>query len=179
MPVPFPTVLLPLAADVPPDVSVDQVIADLADDHVAAPADEVPGLVDVVARAQKQGIDLSIVVLDKNPRMDSQLRDLATEVGAQEGGTVLVLSPNWVGTFSDSLSRVTLESAQDHTYTGDPVLSANNFLDGVSEPGPPWTLMTAVLCLGVAALAGILLVVKSRRRTEPATEEERRTSREN
>src|SRR5574340_697323 len=160
MPAPIPAVLVPLATDVPPDVSVDKVLA-------------------VVARAQHRGIDLSIVVLDKNPNMDSQLRDLATEVGAHEGGTVLVLSPNWVGTFSDSISRVRLESAQDRTYTGDPVLSANNFLDGVSEPGPPWTLMTAVLCLGVAALAGILLVVKSRRRTEPGATEEEHTLPEN
>src|SRR5574340_780067 len=98
MPAPIPAVLVPLATDVPPDVSVDKVLA-------------------VVARAQHRGIDLSIVVLDKNPNMDSQLRDLATEVGAHEGGTVLVLSPNWVGTFSDSISRVRLESAQDRTYT--------------------------------------------------------------
>src|SRR5690606_19397099 len=100
---------------------------------------------------------------DHNPRIDSQLRDLATEVAVEDGGTVLVLSPGWVGSFSDTLDRVTLEAAQDRTYTGDPVSATRNFVDSLLEPSPPWTLMTLLLVAVVAGLAGLIYWVKRRR----------------
>jgi hypothetical protein len=157
---------VPSATDLPPGVTLGQVLADLADDQVAAPAGRVDDLVEQVHRAQDHGIDLRVVVVDRDPRMDSQLRDLATEIGAQEGGTVLVLSPGWVGAYSDSLDRVTLEAAQDRTYTGDPVVSTRNFVDSITEPGPPWTAWTILLILVVAAAAGATALAKAVRRRE-------------
>ncbi|MFD3811259.1 DUF6676 family protein [Rhodococcus sp. NPDC058639] len=153
----------PSATDLPPGVTVEAILADLSDDQVSAPPEQVDDLVAEVARAQEHGIDLSVVVIDRDPRMDSQLRDLATEVGAEDGGTVLVLSPGWVGTFSDSLDRVTLEAAEDHTYTGNPVVSTKNFVDSVIEPSPPWTMLTILLVLVVAAASGATYWAKSRR----------------
>ena len=153
----------PALTDLPAGVSVEQVLADLADDQVAAPSQYVDDLVAEVQRAQDNGIDLSVVVLDRDPRMDSQLRDLATEVGAEDGGTVLVLSPGWVGTFSKDLDRVTLEAAQDRTYTGNPVVSTRNFVDSVLEPSPPWTLMTLLIVALVALTAGATWLAKRRR----------------
>ncbi|RVW04126.1 Rv1476 family membrane protein [Rhodococcus xishaensis] len=154
---------LPLAATIPDDVSVDAVLADLAADRVSAPAADIAGLRDVVVRAQEHGIDLSVVVLDRDPARPEQLRDLATEVGMVEGGTVLVLSPSAPGTYSDSISRVVLEGAQDHTYTGNPVQSANNFLDDITEPHLSWGLITALLVLVVVLVGGVSYVAKVRR----------------
>ena len=58
------------------------VIADIKDDGVsAAPTPENAGLADVVAEAKQKGIDLKIVVVDRNPPIDTPLRDIATEVG--------------------------------------------------------------------------------------------------
>lgn len=154
---------LPFATDLPEDIDVSDVVADVSDDGVSAPSDETGDLAAVVDRAAEHGIKLSIVVLDEDPGRDSQLRDLATEVGAEEGGTVLVLSPSWVGTYSDSISRVLLESGQDRTYTGDAVVSANHFVDEVIEPGPPWALFTAVIVAIVVIASAATFFAKSRR----------------
>lgn len=161
----FPLATFPLATDIPPDVDIADVVRDVSDDGVSAPTGDVAELAQVVERAGEHDIRLSVVVLDEDPGRDSQLRDLATEVGAQEGGTVLVLSPSWVGTYSDSFSRVRLESGQDHTYTGDAVVSANNFVDDLVEPGVQWALITAVLIVLVVAAAAVSLVAKTRRRS--------------
>ncbi|MDT2007521.1 hypothetical protein FXW78_29155 [Rhodococcus opacus] len=156
---------LPVKTDIPEDLDVSDVVTDVSDDGVSAPSDEVSDLVAVVDRAAEHGVKLSIVVLDEDPGRDSQLRDLATEVGAEEGGTVLVLSPSWVGTYSDSISRVLLESGQDRTYTGDAVVSANHFVDEVIEPGPPWALFTAVIVAIVVIASAATFFAKSRRAT--------------
>lgn len=170
---PVNSVVRPMAADLPPKVDLPEILEDVADDSVSAPNEQVDELVDVVDRAQDHGIELSIVVLPKDPDRDSQLRDLATEVGANEGGTVLVLSPSWVGTFSDSISRVQLESGQDRTYTSDSVDAADNFVDELIEPGPPWALMTVILILIVVAVAAISLFAKLRRAV-PASDSDSR-----
>ncbi|MFC0451518.1 DUF6676 family protein [Rhodococcus jostii] len=154
---------LPVKTDIPEDLDVSDVVTDVSDDGVSAPSDEVSDLVAVVDRAAEHGVKLSIVALDEDPGRDSQLRDLATEVGAEEGGTVLVLSPSWVGTYSDSISRVLLESGQDRTYTGDAVVSANHFVDEVTEPGPPWALFTAVIVAIVVIASAATFFAKSRR----------------
>ncbi|MFZ2173873.1 MAG: DUF6676 family protein [Rhodococcus sp. (in: high G+C Gram-positive bacteria)] len=156
---------LPLSADLPEDVDLGDVITDLADDGVAAPAQDVADLAQIVDRAGNHGIELSIVVLEEDPGRDSQLRDLATEVGAEEGGTVLVLSPSWVGTYSDSISRVDLEAGQDRTYTGDPVVAADNFVDDLVEPSLPWALLTVVVVAVVAIASAVVYYVKARRTT--------------
>ena len=139
------------------------IIADVADDGVSAPASVVDDLVGVVARAESDGIALSIVVIDRDPPQDSQLRDLATDVGSVEGGTVLVLSPGQVGSFSDGISRVVLEAGQDLTYTGNAVVAANNFVDEISEPGMPWTAYTVGLLIIVAAVIAALAALGARR----------------
>nr|WP_296767094.1 DUF6676 family protein [Rhodococcus sp. (in: high G+C Gram-positive bacteria)] len=159
---------VPLAADVPPGIDVDAIVAEVAATGVSAPADVEGGLLEAVQRAEQHGIALSVVVVDQNPRHDSQLRDLATAVGARDGGTVLVLSPGQVGSFSDSVSRVVLESGQDRTYTGDPVVAADNFVDTLVDPQTHWTLITVALLVVVAAAGAVTAAVKVRRRSAPA-----------
>lgn len=148
------------------DACMAAVQADVADDGVSAPAAEVEGLRQVVSDARQQGIDLKIVVVPHNTPIDTPLRDIATEVGqANPGSTVLALSPSFVGTYSPTLDRVTLEAGQDVAKTGNPVLSANNFLGEITTPDFPWTALTIVLTLGVAAaaVATRVLQVRSKR----------------
>ncbi len=160
-----PSVFYPAAAELPPNIDLDTIYAELAVDHVAAPAKANDQLVRVVEQAQAKNVELSIVVVDANPVHDSLLRDLATTVGKHEGGTVLVLSPDWAGTYSDSVSRAKLEKGEDSAKYkgGDAVVAAESFLRDATAPGPPWTAMTCVVLAGtVVAVAG-LYAVKARR----------------
>ncbi|CCQ16543.1 putative membrane protein [Rhodococcus sp. AW25M09] len=165
----------PFATDIPAGVDVDSIVATVRESGVSAPADEEAGLSDAVARADDHGIDLSIVIVPNEPRHDSQLRDLATAVGARDGGTVLVLSPGQVGTFSDSISRVTLEAGQDRTYTGNHVVAADNFVDTLVEDQTPWGLLTGGLVVAVAAVATLTAAVKARRYRSAATTDHARS----
>jgi hypothetical protein len=167
------TVLPTLPAYIPPEVDMTAVQADVAADGVSVPPalqSEVPALEQVVADARADGIDLKIVVIADNPPIDTPLRDIATEVGtAHPGSTVLVLSPSFAGTYSQTLDRVTLEAGQDIAKTGDPVLSSKNFLGVVSTPDFPWTALTIVVVIGVALAAVVtrVLQIRARKATGP------------
>lgn len=144
-----------------------EVRTDLADNGVAAPeGDDQSGLAEIVADARAKGIDLSIVVLDGNPRHDSELRDLATEVAGFQHGTVAVFSDDWIGTTSDSISRVRLEWAEDKSkFTGGETEEAAQTLAHRLEQTPTvgWTEITIVLLAGLVLAIGGLHWVKSRR----------------
>lgn len=137
--------------------------ADVRDDGVSAPAADVDALREVVSDARQGGVDLKIVVLPRNPGIDTPLRDIATEVGqANPGATVLALSPSFAGTYSPTIDRVTLEAGQDVAKTGNAVLSAKNFVGEISTPHFPWTALTIALVLGVAAAAALTRVLQRR-----------------
>ncbi|MBI3215229.1 MAG: hypothetical protein HYZ38_15475 [Mycobacterium sp.] len=160
--VPF---LAPFPAYIPSDVDIDMVKAQVADDGVSAPAAQEPGLRQVVADAQRDGIDLKIVVIDTNPPIDTPLRDIATVVGqANPGATVLVLSPSFAGTYSPTYDRVTLEAGEDLAKTGNPVQSSANFVSQLKTPDFPWTALTIILTVGVliAAVVTRMLQVRSK-----------------
>lgn len=154
---------VPLAAEVPPGTDIDSIVADIAESGISAPSALRSDLQAVVQRAEEHGVDLGIVVMDKDPVHDSQLRDLATAVGTQDGGTILVLSPGQVGSFSDTVSRVTLEAGQDRTYTGNPVIGADNFVDTLVGPQTPWGLITGLILVLVTAAGAATAVAKIRR----------------
>lgn len=128
---------------------------DVADDGVAAPPADVPGLRKVVAGAQDRGIDLKVVVIQKSPIIDTPLRDIAAQVGmANPGSTVLVISPEFAGTYSTTYDRVLLEAGQDVAKSAhDPVQGAQNFVDQLETPIFDWTAFTILLVSGVAAAA--------------------------
>ncbi|MFC4373720.1 DUF6676 family protein [Nocardia halotolerans] len=160
----------PMAAELPPNTELSSVRADLADNHVAAPTDkDQQELATIVAQARAEGIPLSVVVVPGNPGHDSSLRDLATELGQSTEGTVAVFSDDWIGTYSDSISRVRLEWAEDVAkYRGNhPEEAVTAFVDRLEQPeGTSWGVVTGVLlALTALAVAG-LYFVKSRRDSE-------------
>jgi hypothetical protein len=165
-----PEVCAPVGQDpatTPVDTCMNLVIADVRDDGVSAPADApTPEVAQVVADAKQQGIDLKVVVLAQNPRIDTPLRDIATEVGeAYPGSTVLVLSPTESGTFSTTFNRVTLEAGQDVAKGRGPVQGTKNFVSELTTPHFPWTPFTIVVVLGVVAavVATRVLQVRGKR----------------
>ena len=111
-------------------------------------------LLGVVNQAHADGINLKIVLLDHNPPNDTPLRDISTVVGADyPDATVLTLSPSYVGSYSTHFPRVTLEAGEDIAKTGNPVVSAQHFLNELNSPEFPWTGLTIVLLIGVLAAA--------------------------
>jgi hypothetical protein len=138
----------------PPDQCLVIVQEQINADNISAPPAVTPELLEVINQAHDDGIDLKIVVLDHNPPNDTPLRDIATVVGAHHpDSTVLVLSPNFVGTYSSHFPRATLEIGEDNAKTGNSVASAQNFLHQLDTPQFSWTAFTIVLLIGVLAAA--------------------------
>jgi hypothetical protein len=157
-------------ATTPVDTCMNLVIADVADDGVSASkTPENSGLADVVAEAKQKGIDLKIVVVDKNPPVDTPLRDVATEVGeAYPGSTVLVLSPNESGSFSTTFDRVTLEAGQDVAEGRGSVQGSKNFVSELTTQHFPWTTFTILVVLGVVAAVVATRMLQNRAKRENA-----------
>ncbi|MQY20866.1 hypothetical protein NRB20_39740 [Nocardia sp. RB20] len=174
MTVTFASVGIPSAAEIPPEVDVDTILAHLAMDHVYVPKGDDPSdLESVVADTRDQGISLSVVVVPGNPSPDSSLRDLATEVGKAEHGTVLVLSDDWAGTYSETFSRYRLEKAEDiakNRHGGHSVEATRAFVQSLeANPIISWTVFTYVLLAGLLVVTGGLYLVKRRRADAAAT----------
>lgn len=140
--------------------------ADVAADHVSAPADQVPALQEVVAHAKAEGYDVSFVVLPTAQPRFEMYRDVATDVQSSTGGTVIVLGPNSVGSSSPVFSRVQQEQATDNLNLTNPPQAARQMFDQMTEPGVNWTLVGVVLIVVVAvgAVLGRLRTVRRRRR---------------
>jgi len=139
---------------IPVDVDVTAIKAQVAASDVSAPPAAMPGLLDVVSQAHAHGVNLKIVLLDHNPPNDTPLRDISTVVGADyHDATVLTLSPNYVGSYSTQFPRVTLEAGEDIAKTGNPVVSAQHFLNELDGPEFPWTGLTIFLLIAVLAAA--------------------------
>jgi hypothetical protein len=111
-------------------------------------------------------------VLDKNPPIETPLRDIATEVGKDyPGSTVLVLSPSFAGTYSPNFDRVTLEAGQDIAkVSGSPVVASQNFVTELTTPHFAWTPFTLVLVLGVAVAAVATRILQVRARNADVAE---------
>jgi hypothetical protein len=140
--------------------------------NVSAPPAVTPELRDLINQAHEHNIDLKIVVLDHNPPNDTPLRDIATVIGSQHpDATVLVLSPNFVGTYSTHFPRATLEIGEDHAKTGNTVVSAQNVLHQLETPQFPWTSFTIVVLIGVlAAVVGARFMQLRSKRSATSTD---------
>ncbi|GAC68738.1 Rv1476 family membrane protein [Gordonia soli] len=134
---------------IPEDIDMAALLADIQDDHVAAPADQVAGLREVVAHAKAEGYDVSFVVLPEAQPKFTYYRDIASQLQSETGGTVIVLGPNSVGSSSPYFSRVQQEEATDNLTLTNPPLAARQMFDQMTEPGVNWTLVTLVLLVVV------------------------------
>ena len=157
----------------PPEQCLAIVQHQVSAGNISAPPAVTPELLQVIDQARNDGIDLKIVVLDHNPATDTPLRDIATRVGAQHtDATVLVLSPSFVGTYSSHFPRATLEIGEDNAKTGNPVVSAQNFLHQLTTPQFPWTAFTIVVLIGVlAAVVGTRIMQLRTRRSATAPDD--------
>ncbi|RJO68260.1 hypothetical protein D5S18_33070 [Nocardia panacis] len=173
------SVFTPMAAVLPPSVdesTLTTLDADLSKHHVAVvegiETDELDtyDLAGIAADAREHGIPLSVVVVPGNPFPESSLRDLATRLGATHHGTVVVLSDDWAGTYSDTLSRDRLERAEDaakNRHAGHSVEAAQAFVDSLQKPDPiSWTTATCLILVALVAAIGGLYWVKARRRRQ-------------
>lgn len=153
------------------DLDIAAIVAQLKATGVVAPADQAAGLKTVVARADADGNDLFVVVLDQSYAPFTVYRDIATEVQTQTGGTVLVIGPGGtVGTASSDFSRVQLEDGTSGVKTGtDTVTAVGQIYDRASAPYLDWTLVTIALLIVVAVGAVIARYTSLRRRRTAAT----------
>lgn len=162
------SVLTPMAAELPHDTDLNAVLTDLADNHVATPKGQKQGeLATIVEDARENGIPLSIVVVEGNPAPDSSLRDLATKVGKAEHGTVVVLSDDWAGTYSESVSRYRLERAEDvakNRHGGHSAEAAQAFVGSLEAPETiSSTVAASIFIAAIAVVVVVLYRVKLRR----------------
>ncbi|MGW4122803.1 Rv1476 family membrane protein [Nocardia sp. NPDC004711] len=168
MTAPHSSVFTPSKAELPPNTDLNAIIADLADDHVAAPTGrDQEALAAIAADAREHGVQLDIIVVQGNPGIEANLRDLANEVGKIEHGTVVVFSDDWVGTYSDQFSRGHLEWAEDKAKYRGPehtTDAARVFVDRLEQPETvSWTVITLVILGVLIATIGGLYAVKVRR----------------
>jgi hypothetical protein len=174
-----PHVIPFLPSYIPPDVDMNQVKADVADDGMSVPpadAADVPALRQVVEDARKDGIDLKIVVIEKNPPIDTPLRDIATQIGnTYPDATVLAISPSFAGTYSTHFDRVTLEAGQDVAKTGNAVQSSKNFVSELTTQHFAWTPFTIVVVLAVIAAVVTTRVLQVRGKRAAAAEPREQT----
>ncbi|MAU82796.1 DUF6676 family protein [Gordonia sp. Z-3] len=139
---------------IPESVDMPAILRDIQEDGVAAPAGQVAGLRAVVAEAQADGQEVSFVVIDR-PLKFEYYRDIATDLQADVGGTVIVLGPQSVGSASPHFSRVQQEEATDNLTLTDPPLAARQMWDQMNEPSLNWTVISLLLIVIVVAGAAI------------------------
>ncbi|GAB93526.1 Rv1476 family membrane protein [Gordonia rhizosphera] len=159
----LPSSAAPSTASGPGGVDMTALLDDVRDDHVAAPAEDVPGLREVVADAQADGYDVSFVVIPRALPKFTQYRDIATELQGEVGGTVIVLGPNSMGSASPDFSRFQQEKATENVRLANPPQAARQLWDQMTAPALNWTVISIVLILVVVAGA-VVARLGSRRR---------------
>ncbi|KAA0919696.1 DUF6676 family protein [Dietzia sp. ANT_WB102] len=151
--------------EVPHWLDYQSVVADLADDGVAAPEPFVEGLQTVVREASDRGLDLKVVYTEAPAAVYTDARDVAMFLNDEFGGTILVRTPAFIGSSSDTIPRHQLEAGQDDAWEEpDPVTSASIFVQKVTAPAPQWGVLTATAMV-VAILVVVAFAVVLRRRT--------------
>lgn len=142
----------------------DEVNADLSAGNISAPDELVEGLEPVVEHAADNGVDLNIVITDQEVGIYTQARDMATRLSNEHEGTIVVFTPEYVGSHSDSIARSVLEAAQDDAYRKDsPIEAAAVFEARITQPSPPWGLYaTGTIVLIIVLIVVFVLAIKRR-----------------
>ncbi|MFT4044641.1 MAG: hypothetical protein QM673_15895 [Gordonia sp. (in: high G+C Gram-positive bacteria)] len=144
----------------PDDIDLAELRKELLADHVAAPADQVPAMRQVVAYAKSQGYDVNFVVIPQALRKFTHYRDIATQLQAEVGGTVIVLGPNSLGSASPDFSRLVQEQSTQNLTLSNPPAAARQMLDQLTAPHVDWTIV-AVALIAVTAIGAVLARVRA------------------
>ncbi|WP_448850777.1 Rv1476 family membrane protein [Corynebacterium sp. 335C] len=158
----------------PPEFNADLIREQLAQDRVAATDPKLDvALQGVVVQAHDKGVgELRIVVLDWQPEGDHVTRDLAQQILAQDGGTVVVRAPGELVAVSEDFPRAALENAQlEGMETWDYTMGMSDFVDALAEWSMPYTGLN-LIALGVLAIlaVGLPLVWWTRARAQAQAE---------
>lgn len=156
---------------IPADVDITGLSQQIEADHVAIAGDLDPSgalnqeLVDVVN--QLQGSDfgsLGVVLLDRVPAVEADMRDIAWQIQQNTGlETIILRGPYSGAVVSDVYNRAEIEAAQ-HDLLGNPDVPASiaNFGMDVMNNSYPWPMITLILAAIILFLAAATFIAVGR-----------------
>ncbi len=153
-------------------VDVDAAVAALGDDHVAVlgGSGSETDLADAVAEARTDGLGLSVVSVASS-LTGQQAMEIAGAVQVQTGGTVLVVSPDAIGSRSTTVSNSADEAARTAAAeAADPPAAVRAYTDVATEKPFPWSivLIGAIILVIAAGVVGRIRVGRRRTPQDPA-----------
>ena len=161
-------VLVAARGEVIGGVDIDAAVADLGDDHVTVIGESgaTTGLAEAVSESRTDGLGLSVVSVASS-LTTQQAMDIAGAVQVQSGGTVLVLSPDAIGSRSNTVSTAADEDARSAAAeAADPPAAVRAYTDVATEKPFPWSIvLIGAIILLIAA--GIVSRMTVRRRRKP------------
>ena len=153
-------------------VDVDAAVAALGDDHVTVVGES--GAETVWRRPCRRhaaaGLGLSVVSV-AGSLTGQQAMDIAGAVQVQAGGTVLVLSPDAIGSRSTTVSTGADEDGRAAASdAADPPAAVRAYTDVATEKPFPWSivLIGAIILLIAAGIVGRIRVRHRRKPQDPA-----------
>ena len=164
-------VLMAARGEVIGGVDIDAAVADLGDDHVTVIGDSgaTTGLAEAVSESRADGLGLSVVSVASS-LTTQQAMDIAGAVQVQSGGTVLLLSPDAIGSRSNTVSTAADEDARTAAAEGaDPPAAVRAYTDVATEKPFPWSILLigAIILMIAAGIAGRIRV-RHRRKPQDA-----------
>lgn len=131
------------------------------DSIVTANEDLEAALRPIVDSAAARGIeDLKVVVVDRDPMGTTDLRNLANEIVAADGGTVIVRAPFSVASSSDQISRAALELAGNEMmeYPKKYPEGFDAFIDTAGSFTVPFFNLSLAVGAGIALVFTVLMI---------------------
>ncbi|HYN72673.1 MAG TPA: DUF6676 family protein, partial [Nakamurella sp.] len=139
-------------------VDIDAAVADLGADHVTVIGESgaETGLAEAVSESRADGLGLSVVSV-AGSLTTQQAMDIAGAVQVRSGGTVLVLSPDAIGSRSTTVSTAADEDARSAAAdAADPPAAVRAYTDVATDKPFPWSivLIGAIILLIAAGIVG-------------------------
>lgn len=165
-------VLMAARGEVIGGVDIDAAVADLGDDHVTVIGESgaTTGLTEAISESRADGLGLSVVSVASS-LTTQQAMDIAGAVQVQSGGTVLVLSPDAIGSRSNTVSTAADEDARAAAAeAADPPAAVRAYTEVATEKPFPWSivLIGVIILLIVAGIVGRMRVHRRRKPEDAA-----------
>ena len=142
---------------------------DLADDNVSAPADQVPALREIVAKAAKDNHDVHFVVLTERQPVSPTIATSPPLCRRTPRAPSSLSGPMQPAVHRTSSARHP-EQATDNLKFADQTQAARQMYDKMTEPSINWTVATLVLI--VVVVVGAVAARLLGRRTDVSGPEE-------